>query len=302
MTKDKEELYQSILGRISDGVYVVDRDLKVNYWNRGAVNITGYQVSDVIGKLSTDSLLEQVDENGVVLSNGECPLTACLADGQEHEALVFMNHADGQRIPVKVHTLPIFNADGAISGAVEIFQDHSSHMFALEQISMLQKATLLDTLTGVGVRHYTQARLEEGLAMLKDKNASFSIFFIDVDHFKQANDRYGHEAGDRVLAMVASTLVHACRSFDFVGRWGGDEFVVIASNSASSRLSAFGERMRALVAQGSIVYGAFKIRVTISLGGTVARPEDTVESLVTRADQLMYESKASGGNKVSVEN
>ena len=127
----------------------------------------------------------------------------------------------------------------------------------------------------------------------------FGVIMMDIDRFKVVNDRYGHDIGDDALKMVARTLLNSTRSSDFVGRWGGEEFIAILSNSSAVRLRKTAERYRMLVEQSSLPVPSGPIRLTISAGCTLAVPGDTPETLIKRADKLMYQSKARGRNVVT---
>jgi diguanylate cyclase (GGDEF)-like protein len=129
----------------------------------------------------------------------------------------------------------------------------------------------------------------------------FGVLFIDIDHFKEVNDVYGHDVGDEVLKMIANTFMNNSRPFDAVGRWGGEEFVAIILNVTEDRLYAIADRLRMLVEQSSLSVGRDTIRVTISIGATLALENDTAETLIRRSDQLMYRAKTSGRNCVSMQ-
>jgi diguanylate cyclase (GGDEF)-like protein len=127
----------------------------------------------------------------------------------------------------------------------------------------------------------------------------FGLLFVDVDEFKRINDEHGHLTGDEVLRMVAQTLSRSVRSFDFVGRWGGEEFIAIIRNATEKTLRSVANRCRTLIENSSLIDHEREIRVTISIGATLARHEDSMETLFQRADQLMYQSKAAGRNRIS---
>jgi diguanylate cyclase (GGDEF)-like protein len=113
------------------------------------------------------------------------------------------------------------------------------------------------------------------------------------------NDVYGHEVGDRVLTMVAGTLGGNVRSFDLVSRWGGEEFLVIVGHVDKEQLTAVAEKLRALVSQSGFALGQGRIVVTVSGGASLAQITDEPETLVERADRLMYLSKSGGRNRIS---
>jgi diguanylate cyclase (GGDEF)-like protein len=127
------------------------------------------------------------------------------------------------------------------------------------------------------------------------------VLFLDIDNFKIVNDTYGHNVGDGVLMMVARTLSSNLRAHDLLGRYGGEEFVAIITHVDMAQLHTFADRLRLLVEKSRHDTEYSTIRVTVSIGATVVRPEDTVETAITRADLFMYNSKISGRNRVSLE-
>jgi diguanylate cyclase (GGDEF)-like protein len=126
------------------------------------------------------------------------------------------------------------------------------------------------------------------------------LLFVDLDNFKKVNDAHGHDTGDRVLRMVAQTLGGNLRSVDAVGRWGGDEFIAVIANTTEDHLLLTAERSRKLVAVSVLDAGSSQVGVTVSIGATMAREDDTPQSLVKRADSLMYRAKAGGANRVEL--
>jgi diguanylate cyclase (GGDEF)-like protein len=124
------------------------------------------------------------------------------------------------------------------------------------------------------------------------------VLFLDVDHFKEVNDTHGHDTGDKVLRMEARTIGGNLRSVDAVGRWGGEEFVAVIINSTEEHLHMAAERCRKLVAASALDTGSSQIRVTVSIGAAMVGSDDTSESLLSRADSLMYRAKAGGRNRI----
>ena len=129
----------------------------------------------------------------------------------------------------------------------------------------------------------------------------FGVLFVDVDHFKQVNDIYGHGVGDEVLKMIALSLTAGLRPFDMLGRWGGEDFLAVGANVRADDLAGMAERCRVLVESSEMRAGGQTIRPTVSIGATLGLPGDTVESLVKRSDELMYQSKLAGRNRLTVQ-
>lgn len=297
--KTDDAFYKTLLDNLYDGVYFVDRDRRITYWNKGAERITGYPASDVVGRHCSDNILVHVDREGNNLCLGMCPLGGTINDGMARSSDVYLQHKDGHRVRVLVRVAPIRDESGEIAGGVEIFTDHTPAAEALERFAELERLAFLDPLTGLANRRYTEITLNARLEELQRYGWRFGVIFIDIDNFKDINDRYGHDAGDEVLKMVARTLQQSVRSFDVVSRWGGEEYVVVIAHVEGDELTATANRCRALVEQ-SRLHAAAHICVTISLGATLALNGDTVASLIKRADGLMYKSKAAGRNAVTV--
>lgn len=291
--------YKSLLDNLYDGIYFVDLDRRITYWNKGAERLTGYLAGELVERFCWDNILRHVNDEGVSLCLDLCPLQKAMKENKTLEQEVFLHHKDGHRVPVLVRVSPITNSDGKISGAVEVFSDNSSKVTLMQRVEELQNLALLDSLTQTGNRRYAEITLHAKFSELQRYNWIFGILFIDIDHFKKVNDTYGHDAGDKVLRAVAKTLQNGIRSFDIICRWGGEEFVAFISSTDEEHLYSLAERLRLLIEQSRIPIDE-GVGVTVSIGATLVRPNDEPEAALRRADSLMYESKASGRNKISL--
>jgi len=294
-----DELFSKVMDNIREGIYFVDLDRRMTYWNKGAENLTGYAAADILGKRCPDDLLVHVDDRGTVLCSEGCPLQKSMKDGLPHEAEVYLRHRSGHRLPVSLRVLPIFDPDRNLTGAVEIFTDNSERVALRQKIAELQKDALLDPLTGLANRRYATETLRGMLDQMIRYGWTFGVVFMDINLFKTINDTYGHDVGDQVLKMVARTLQANSRSFDVMARWGGEEFLAIIVNVNDQTLHRVAYKLRTLVARSSLHVGTERIGVALSLGATLAQPGDTVETLVKRADQAMYRQKLRSRNQES---
>jgi diguanylate cyclase (GGDEF)-like protein/PAS domain S-box-containing protein len=292
-------LLREVLETVADGVYIVDRDRRILWWNRGAERITGFARGEIVHTRCFDDHLRHVNAEGTALCIGLCPLVHAMQDGAPRTDRVFLHHKAGHRVPVEVSVFPLRGVDGSIVGAVEVFRDISALKEATT-IEELRHMALLDPLTQLGNRRYAEISLGSRLNELKRYGWALGVLFVDIDHFKEINDQHGHPAGDEALRMVARTLRHAARASDFLGRWGGEEFLVLLPNVSEEELKAAAERFRALVERSALRLPSGFLGVTASVGATLARPEDTPESLVCRADALMFRAKREGRNRVVV--
>jgi diguanylate cyclase (GGDEF)-like protein/PAS domain S-box-containing protein len=291
---------RELLQNLPDGVYFVDSERHITYWNRAAEQISGFEPGEVVGRQCFDNILRHVDDSGRLLCAEGCPLAATIADGKTRSAHVYLHHRRGHRVPVSVKASAIRDSNGRIVGAVETFHDDSPRAEAVERSQRLQQEALLDPLTGVGNRRYAEAMLANRLDEMNRYGWPFALLFIDVDHFKQINDQHGHDVGDRVLGVVARTLTGLARAHDFVGRWGGEEFVMLVAGVDPTDLGKVAERVRVLVQSAGLRGKDRGVDVSVSIGAVLAQPGDTSHSLVRRADQLMYRSKLGGRNRVTL--
>jgi len=294
-------LHWWIVEHLEDGLYLVDRDRRIIYWSAGAERITGYSAAEVLGARCADNILRHVEADGRCLCEDACPLAAVMQDGRPRSADVFLLHKLGYRVPVHVYGAPVYDRRGNILGAFETFADRTHHLAAIERMQVLEQAAYLDALTGLPNRRYLEQALETSLGQMQRTGPAFGVILGDVDHFKRFNDTYGHPTGDRVLQVVAQTLLRACRTYDVAGRWGGEEFLVVAGHGTVEGVRTAAERLRALVAQAEVTDGGRRLAVTMSFGATLARAGDDARSVVARADALLYQSKSTGRNRVSFE-
>jgi diguanylate cyclase (GGDEF)-like protein/PAS domain S-box-containing protein len=297
----RDELVKTVLNGLYDGVYIMDRDRKILYWNKGAERITGFRADEAIGIRCRDNLLIHVDENGTSLCTEElCPAHQSMQDGKEREAEVYLHHKAGHRLPITTRIWPLRDKKGKVIGAVEVFTDNRNILELTERMEELEKMALLDQLTQIGNRRYADIQLRQALNEMERYDWPFAVFFLDIDRFKHVNDSYGHAIGDMVLQMAAKTLSSTLRSSDVVSRWGGEEFVIIVRNPKGG-LRELGNRIRFLIARSGIQTPTGVLSITVSVGATFARKDDTAEGLVLRADRLMYQSKKEGRDRVTAD-
>lgn len=299
MTLDKNA-YQRIIENLNDGLYFVDNNRIITYWNKAAERITGFSAKEVIGTSCGDNILTHVDEQGHLLCTGMCPLANTLADEKVREAQVWLHHKKGHRVPVLVRVSPITDQYGKVIGGIELFTDISDFAANAVRVKELEKLAYLDHLTGLANRSYIERELAARFGEKERYNLPFGILFMDIDHFKLFNDQFGHDAGDDVLKFLAGTFTANTRPFDIYGRWGGEEFIGIIRNVDAGALEKMGNRLRTLVESAYLVRGTEKHHVTISIGAAVANADDTMDNLIKRADILLYKSKEAGRNRLTI--
>lgn len=294
-------LYKVILENVNDAIYFVDRERRIVFWNNAAEKLTGFKKEEVIGKKCSDNVLQHVDEKGNNLCLSACPLTYAMKYDSNTETNVFLHHKNGERIPVKVKATPIKNYKGDIVGAVEIFFENSYVIAMKERLKYYEEAALVDPLTKLSNRRYVEETIISKIFETKRYNRLFAILYIDLDNFKEINDRFGHEVGDNVLKMVANTIRNNVRFFDVVGRMGGDEFVIIVEVTKKEALSSMATKILSLLQKSFLEVQGEKISVNASIGCYIIKGDDTLKTALNRADKLMYVSKKEGKGKITLE-
>lgn len=166
-----------------------------------------------------------------------------------------------------------------------------------EQLHEQEQLLLLDSLTQVHSRFAYERRLDEEIAVSLRSGKPLCYALWDIDYFKRINDEHGHQAGDAVLAQVASYLSRYTRSNDFVARIGGEEFVVLFPDTTIDDATMIAEKLRALIAAAEITVDGVEIPVTISCGISALKARDGAEQLYRRADEALYAAKDAGRNR-----
>jgi diguanylate cyclase (GGDEF)-like protein len=161
----------------------------------------------------------------------------------------------------------------------------------------LQRLAETDELTGLVNRRFLLDRLRETIRLADRHHFPVSVLMLDIDFFKQVNDRWGHQAGDEVLVRVATALRDTVRSTDWVGRYGGEEFLVVLTHTDLASAAALAEKIRTAVA--ALVFPNPDTRVTISGGLAILQAGEGEERLIARADAGLYQAKEAGRNRIA---
>lgn len=285
------DLYINLLDSLSAGVYVVDQERVISYWNKSAEMLTGYKSSEIVGQCCRGNVLKYIDDQGVSVCGGECLAVKSMNDGCMHSMEVYVHHKQGHRVPILVRVSPIKNSHGQVIGAVEELCDNSSKAKYVHKIEELEKCALLDPLTGLMKRRGLEMNLRSVIGVMHRYGWSYGIIYVDIDDFKRINGLYGRDIGDNVLKMIAKTLQNNVRSTDVVGRFEGDDFMIIAANVNEDQLNYVASKIRVLVEQSGFSVGADMLRVTASVCATMVKPNDTVGTLFERIHQLLEQGK-----------
>ncbi|GAB4165312.1 MAG: GGDEF domain-containing protein [Geothermobacteraceae bacterium] len=292
-----DHFYRQMLDHLAEGVYFVDRNRRILYWNRAAEQLTGYRAEDLVEKCCADSGLDHIDCDLTPLCEGDCPLHRAMQGGRGISERVFLRHRDGHRLPVDVRTRPVYDDKGEIIGAIEIFSDASDRVRVENLNRQLQKQVRIDLLTGVPNRRAFLELAKAEFDRYQRYGEVFSVIFTDIDFFKQVNDRHGHRIGDRTLRWFADTLKTALRKVDTISRFGGEEFLILLPTTGAEEAVRTAEKLRRQLASDLCPTTGEPLSASFGVASVVA--EDSTETLIERADRALYRSKQAGRNRVT---
>lgn len=306
-----QQLLEFIVDRINVGVFIVNEQLEIQFWNKFMATNSGVDAVDVIGKPLFDCFpdLPQRWFAKKVSSVFMLKNFAFTSWEQRPYLFPFRHHrpvTGGMEFMCQDLTLmPIKNDAGEVENVCIILFDvtdaaiyRSMHQAAMKKLEMVSR---VDGLTQLFNRSHWQSRLAEEFSRAGRYSAPLALIMFDLDHFKSVNDTHGHLGGDAVLVQMASIIKGALRDSDIAGRYGGEEFCVVLPNTSAEGAKVVAERLRNAIQATPVVYENLQIPVTASLGiAEFSLKLKDVEELIANADAALYEAKESGRNRVVI--
>ncbi|MGR9117416.1 MAG: GGDEF domain-containing protein [Gammaproteobacteria bacterium] len=174
-------------------------------------------------------------------------------------------------------------------------------IYPLRNATLFRQATNMaytDSLTQTRNRAAFNDTISREMHLANRNNKNLGLIFMDIDHFKMINDQFGHKCGDIALASVAKRIKENIRSSDIIFRYGGEEFVILLSDTDMEGTRLLAERIRQNIESHTLAYGLQTLKITVSLGISTLRSNDSIENFMMRADQALYKAKKNGRNRV----
>lgn len=294
---DHQEIYKTVLAELPMGVYFVDRDQRIAFWNRGAEEITGYLSQQALGHHMGENFLEHVGEDNRRLEGPELPLIAAMRDGKLVEALVTIRHKDGHPVQLRLRAVPLRTVDGRILGAAQYFEPTEPLDWHDNRKNVLESHGCMDAATGTLTRSYTETQIFEHFETFQKHKVPFGILAMQVDGLEQLKTKHGAGAVTAVMKLVGHTLLNGLRTPDQLGRWNESEYLVVAAECADADAGRVAERLRKLVNGAEVEWWGDKLRVTLSAGVAAAKYGDDTQTVVERAQRALLAAITAGGNR-----
>jgi diguanylate cyclase (GGDEF)-like protein len=298
-------MYRQIVDIINIGIVIIDSTYRVLEWNRWMEIQSGIKKENIINSsifnhyplLSSTSFTRGCK---AVLKFGNIVFLSQKLHNYLFPFKTMGSHSNNfEFMQQSCSMAPVREDDGTIAGILITVQDVTETVFMEKS---LKKMNLLDSLTGIYNRRHMDKRLMEEFIRHKRYGRSMSIIMIDIDHFKNINDSFGHQFGDKVLKIVSGICSSKMRGGDIMSRYGGEEFCSILPETDIRGAQSLAERLREKVAETPIAYNdEISVNVTISLGlAELNEKTKTTEDLIRNADTALYQSKQNGRNMASV--
>jgi diguanylate cyclase (GGDEF)-like protein/PAS domain S-box-containing protein len=293
------EIYRIVLESMQTGLYMVDCEQRIRFWNEGAEKITGYLRQDVVGHFCRDFFPPQKEDG----KNGICEIGGALAsvlrDGRPAIAEITLRHKAGHQVMVRIRAVPIRDAAGLVIGAAESIDADPWAFEADRRHRKLASYGCLDEATGVLSDSYIQTHLRESLTTFVEHNIPFSILCVQFDSRGRFRRTYGGSAASSALRVVAQTLEGNLRPTDFVGHSGGSSFLAILTECNPFEFCRARERVQNKVNSTKIKWWGDELPVDVTFGGTTVEPGDNEKSIMERAEKALAVSVAANGTFVT---
>jgi len=287
------------LGIVSNNTFEASKAVNLHHYDISSALQTTLEFDELISIFST-KIKTLIPHNGFVYENNEFNLNIRQGIVTKHSCTYALKVENMQLGNLKIMRRQRFENE-----EIKLLESLlCSLIYPLKNATLLNQALKMaftDPLTKTNNRMAFSDSLQREIKLSHRNSRHLSIIFFDIDYFKQINDTYGHECGDITLASVASIIKEAVRGSDIVYRYGGEEFVILLSDTDIDGAKVMAERIRSKIESHTIAYGMDIIKLTASLGVSSLRGNDTADSLIKRADKAMYLAKDQGRNQIQVE-
>lgn len=300
-----------LLDTLDAGLVVVDREYNVCAWNSFMQNYSGINADSIMGKCLFESypnlpekwLRAKLESTGTLKTRG-------FSNWEDRPIIFeFKNFSPVSQGLLNMYQnmviTPLKSPQGDVTHFAIMLQDVSdiakSKMHLKRSNEKLTELGRTDGLTGLFNRAYWESQFIEEFNSVQTTGRTSTLVMFDIDHFKRVNDNYGHATGDNVIKETAQQLLKAARGSDVCGRYGGEEFAVLLTDTTADQASYFAERLRKRVEELCLEFDGQSLQYTISLGITECSAEDNNHvDWLKRADKALYRSKEAGRNATSI--
>lgn len=273
---DNPKLFRHLVEDLPMGIFIVDGERRICFWNHGAEQITGYMSHEVVGHI-LDDVVHACDEQCNRLSTGERPVAATLAEREPQQCTAFYLHKKGHRVAVKIRTRPILEYGNTIGGVSVLFEEASGYR---KESSGPPMYGCLDATTGIPARRLTRAVIYECMAGMEESHAGFGLLRIRILRLEEFRARHGPQSAVPFLRAAAHTLRNSMDAENFLGCWAENEFVVVLPSASPLTVARTAETLSHLLSQSEVSWWGDRFLVQAEVTYTVATPGKDLGSLL----------------------
>jgi PAS domain S-box-containing protein len=273
---DNPKLFRHMAEDLPVGIYIVDRDGLIRFWNRAAEQLTGHLSHEVVGHVFED-VVRACNRRGNSLSGEHCPVTMTLSQRQPQHCTAFYLHKNGHRAAVRIRTRPILEYGDAIGGATVLFEEAFVYR---EELSGPPMYGCLDATTGVPSRRLTRAVLNECMAGMEESHIGFGLLRIRVLGLEEFRAKHGPQSVVPFLRTAAQTLRNSLDAENFLGCWGENEFLVVLPSASPMMVAMTAEILWNLLSHSEVLWWGDRFLVEAEVAYTVATAGSDLESLL----------------------
>lgn len=285
--QDAASVFARALDAAEDGVLICNPQGIIEFANRGYEKITGFSPMEVLGHKPS------IAQSGQHSPGFYATMWERLQQGLPFRSVFINRRKDGSEVHCEESITPLHNLQGELTHYVSILRDITARVMADQAF---RERLQYDSLTGALTRSSGSLHLENAVAQARARGTALSLALLDIDHFKQVNDRFGHPTGDKVLEKVARAIAACLRSDDKIIRWGGEEFLLVMPGCDARTAVATLERCSSSVQQACD--GLLPLSVTLSAGVGLVAPGQVLSDAIERIDQALYRAKQAGRNQI----
>lgn len=282
---------QTLMHDAPIGCYVLRPDHMVVYWNAEAEKVLGFSAEEMQGRKCVDMPLGCAFTDGKHVSNAHCPATMAFITGKPQSLQMFMRHKDGHDLLIYNTLIPIKDQEDKVVELVSFFIPLVNKDYDQKVIQNIYEIATRDPLSCLPGRKYMEYCLDEAVEIFRRTKQPFAVLYADVNEFHEVNNTYGHSMGDALLRQFGLSLKKNGRKADIFCRWGGDEFVGLLRLQEPGDCEGAAHRFMRLAKKCEVSENGQTISCQTAIGITVVRENDTVQSIIARADSYMYQAK-----------
>lgn len=273
---ENPKLFRHLVEDLPVGIYIVDQERRIRFWNHGAERITGRLSHDVVGHAMEDAV-QICDRRGNSLSGEHCPVTMTLNLRKSQLCTAFSLHKNGHRTAVRIRTRPILEYGDAIGGATILLEEVFANR---EESSGPAMYGCLDVTTGIPSRRLTRAVLNECMAGLEETHHAFGVLRIRLLGLDEFRAKHGPQSLAPFLRTAAHTLRHSLEAENFLGCWEENEFLVILTSSSPMMVAMTAEVLGNLLGHSEVLWWGDRFVIKSEVSYTVAMPGSDLETLL----------------------